>query len=77
VSVLVLYAWTAVVSVGVLLFLFLDTWWAALGTLLGLAACTIITFAPLSRPRTDVIESADPDDPDDFAELHTEKETHA
>ncbi|WP_224763353.1 MraY family glycosyltransferase [Salinibacterium sp. ZJ70] len=77
VSVLVLYAWTAVVSVGVLLFLFLDTWWAALGTLLGLAACTIITFAPLSRPRTDVIESADADTPRELADLHPEKETHA
>lgn len=48
-AVLILYGWTASAAVGMLLFLFIDTWWAALATLLGLVACTIITLAPLSR----------------------------
>ncbi len=66
VSVLVLYAWTAAVSIGALLFLFIDTWWALIATMIGLAACTAITFGPLSRPRTDAVEAseAEPADPD-------------
>jgi len=48
-AVLILYAWTASAAVGMLLFLFVDTWWAALATVLGLVVCTILTLAPLSR----------------------------
>ncbi|TXK17798.1 MraY family glycosyltransferase [Homoserinibacter sp. GY 40078] len=48
-AVLILYAWTAVASIGGLLFLFIDTWWAAIATGVGLIACTILTLAPLSR----------------------------
>ncbi len=48
-AVLILYGWTGSAAIGMLLFLFIDTWWAALATLLGLVACTIITLAPLSR----------------------------
>jgi len=48
-AVLILYGWTAAASIGMLLFLFIDTWWAALATLLGLVACTIIPLAPFSR----------------------------
>lgn len=55
-AVLILYAWTAAASVGMLLFLFIDTWWAALATVLGLVVCTIVTLAPLSRRKA--IESA-------------------
>jgi UDP-GlcNAc:undecaprenyl-phosphate GlcNAc-1-phosphate transferase len=55
-AVLILYAWTGAASIGMLLFLFLDTWWAALATILGLVVCTILTLAPLSRRKA--IESA-------------------
>lgn len=48
-AVLILYGWTASASIGMLLFLFIRTWWAATATLLGLVVCTIITLAPLSR----------------------------
>jgi UDP-GlcNAc:undecaprenyl-phosphate GlcNAc-1-phosphate transferase len=48
-AVLILYSWTAAASIGMLLFLFIDTWWAALATVLGLVVCTIVTLAPLSR----------------------------
>ena len=40
---------TGAASIGMLLFLFVDTWWAALATVLGLVVCTIVTLAPLSR----------------------------
>jgi UDP-GlcNAc:undecaprenyl-phosphate GlcNAc-1-phosphate transferase len=55
-AVLILYSWTAAASIGMLLFLFIDTWWAALATVLGLVVCTIVTLAPLSRRKA--IESA-------------------
>lgn len=48
-AVLVFYAWTAVASAGVLLILFAPWWVAALVTSVGLAICTIVTLAPLSR----------------------------
>lgn len=62
-AVLILYAWTAAASLGVLLFLFIDTWWAALVTVLGLLACAILTLAPLSRRKAieAAVQSADPD----------------
>ncbi|MFT4029015.1 MAG: MraY family glycosyltransferase [Protaetiibacter sp.] len=55
-AVLILYAWTTAASVGMLLFLFIDTWWAALATVLGLVSCTIVTLAPLSQRKA--IEAA-------------------
>lgn len=55
-AVLILYGWTAAASIGMLLFLFIDTWWAALATVLGFVVCTIVTLAPLSRRKA--IESA-------------------
>jgi UDP-GlcNAc:undecaprenyl-phosphate GlcNAc-1-phosphate transferase len=55
-AVLILYGWTAAASIGMLLFLFIDTWWAALATVVGLVVCTIVTLAPLSRRKA--IESA-------------------
>jgi UDP-GlcNAc:undecaprenyl-phosphate GlcNAc-1-phosphate transferase len=60
-AVLILYAWTATASIGMLLFLFIDTWWAALATVLGLVACTIVTLAPLSRRKAAeaAVQSAD------------------
>lgn len=80
-SVLVLYAWTATVSVGALLFLFLDTWWAALATVLGLVACTIVTIGPLSRPAKASAPDPEPEPADQITDLASEnapeKETHA
>ncbi|WP_373317470.1 MraY family glycosyltransferase [Protaetiibacter mangrovi] len=60
-AVLILYAWTAAASIGMLLFLFIDTWWAALATVLGLVACAIVTLAPLSRRKAveAAVQSAD------------------
>lgn len=77
VSVLVLYAWTATVSIGALLFLFFDTWWAALGTALGLVACTILTIGPLSRPPRRDDTPASEAAADGVDDLEPQKETHA
>jgi len=48
-AVLILYGWTAAASIGMLLFLFIDTLSAALATTFGLVVCTVVTLAPLSR----------------------------
>lgn len=48
-AVLIFYAWTLVVSVGCLGFMFLPFWVAALLILVGLAICTWITLSPLSK----------------------------
>jgi len=53
-SVLIFYGWTTVVSVGCLSFMFLPWYWASAGILVGLIACSIVTFGPLrkrGRPR--------------------------
>jgi len=48
-AVLLLYAWTFVASVGVLLFMFVP-WFTAVGVLLaGFAICVALTLAPLAR----------------------------
>ncbi|CAN5443357.1 MraY family glycosyltransferase [soil metagenome] len=63
-AVLIFYAWTAVASIGCLLFLFIpDWWWALLFTVIGLLVCTILTLAPLSRRKAaeSAVQSADPD----------------
>lgn len=46
---LIFYAWSAVASVGLLLFLFVDWWWALVVLLAGFLVCVIVTLAPLSR----------------------------
>jgi len=48
-AVLIFYAWTAVVAVGALLFLFVAWWWALTTIVVGLIVCTLVTLAPLSR----------------------------
>jgi len=48
-AVLIFYAWTAVVAVGTLLFLFWAWWWALTAMVVGLIASTLVTLAPLSR----------------------------
>jgi UDP-GlcNAc:undecaprenyl-phosphate GlcNAc-1-phosphate transferase len=49
-AVLIFYAWTTVISVGLLLFFFIRPWWIPLVLIiLGLVVCTFVTLAPLSR----------------------------
>ncbi|TPW71082.1 MraY family glycosyltransferase [Schumannella sp. 10F1B-5-1] len=48
-AVLIFYGWTLAASVGCLLFLFVDWWWALIVTALGFLVCAIITLSPLSR----------------------------
>ncbi len=48
-AVLIFYAWTAVVSIGSLLFFFDPYWIAIVFLAIGLVVCTVFTLAPLSR----------------------------
>ncbi|MCU1438047.1 MAG: putative glycosyl transferase [Naasia sp.] len=49
-AVLIFYSWTAVVSVGLLLFWLVKPYsWAILFLAVGLVVCAVVTFAPLSR----------------------------
>ena len=50
-AVLIFYAWTTVVSVGFLLFLF-EPWVAVVFIGVGLVICSWVTFAPLTRRKT-------------------------
>lgn len=46
---LIFYAWTTVVSIGILAFIFIEPW-AAVGFIVaGMIVCTAVTFAPLTR----------------------------
>jgi UDP-GlcNAc:undecaprenyl-phosphate GlcNAc-1-phosphate transferase len=55
-AVLIFYSWTAVVSIGCLLFLFFDAIWGVLFVVVGLVICTAYTLAPLTRRK--VVEAA-------------------
>ncbi|UFS60046.1 MraY family glycosyltransferase [Subtercola endophyticus] len=49
-AVLIFYAWTAVVSIGCLLFFVLNPYWLAFVFLgVGVVICTVLTLAPLTR----------------------------
>ncbi|WP_431220682.1 MraY family glycosyltransferase [Leifsonia xyli] len=48
-AVLIFYAWTAVLSIGCLLFFFDPYWMAIVFVAIGLVVCTAFTLAPLSR----------------------------
>jgi len=48
-AVLIFYAWTAVLSIGCLLFFFDPYWMAIVFLAVGLVVCTAFTLAPLSR----------------------------
>lgn len=48
-AVLIFYAWTAVLSIGCLLFFFFPYWMAIVFVAVGLAVCAAFTLAPLSR----------------------------
>ena len=62
-AVLLFYAWTAVVSFGVLFALFVPTIWALLFVLVGLIVCTALTLAPLTRRKAveAAVQSAPPE----------------
>lgn len=53
-SVLIIYGWTAVLSVGSLLFLFLPTAWVFLILAVGVVLCAWVTFAPRMMRRNPV-----------------------
>ncbi len=65
-TVLIFYAWTAVVSVGVLSFLFLPSAWSITFIVVGLLITTIFTLAPIGRKfrerRLSTAKSPAPDD---------------
>ena len=50
-AVLILYMWTFLAAVGVLLFMFVS-WYIAVGALVAAAiVCVVLTFLPLTRSR--------------------------
>ena len=67
-AVLLFYAWTAVVSFGVLFALFVPTIWAVLFVLVGLVVCTALTLAPLTKRKAveAAVQSAAPDEAADL-----------
>jgi UDP-GlcNAc:undecaprenyl-phosphate GlcNAc-1-phosphate transferase len=78
-AVLIFYGWTFVFSVGVLAFMFLPGLTAGLLLLVGLAICTVITLAPLSRRKAleAAAQSTDADTVDaDVARFDTLDEAH-
>jgi len=61
-AVLIFYAWTAVISVGMLLFSFapaVPVWVAVAFTVTGLVACAVVTLAPLGRRRATLARTTD------------------
>jgi UDP-GlcNAc:undecaprenyl-phosphate GlcNAc-1-phosphate transferase len=48
-AVLLFYSWTAVVSIGCLLFMFFDAIWGVMFIIVGLVVCAGFTLAPLTR----------------------------
>ncbi|MBI5160988.1 MAG: undecaprenyl/decaprenyl-phosphate alpha-N-acetylglucosaminyl 1-phosphate transferase [Micrococcales bacterium] len=46
---LIFYGWSAVASVGLLMFLFVEWWWALVALLVGFLICAVVTLSPLSR----------------------------
>jgi UDP-GlcNAc:undecaprenyl-phosphate GlcNAc-1-phosphate transferase len=66
-AVLLFYAWTAVVAVGMLLFWVVRPyWWAIVFLVVGLVLCTALTLAPLSRRKAveAAVQSAPPEEAD-------------
>jgi UDP-GlcNAc:undecaprenyl-phosphate/decaprenyl-phosphate GlcNAc-1-phosphate transferase len=62
-AVLIFYAWTAVVAVGLLLFWVVRPYtWAVVFLVVGLLVCTVLTLAPLSRRKAveAAVQSAPP-----------------
>ena len=65
-SVLIIYAWTAVLSVGCLLFLFVPVVWVLVFLMIGIVVCAWFTFAPLTK-RTKLTDPEKPE-PAELAE---------
>ena len=61
-SVLIIYGWTLVLSVGTLLFLFAPVGWVLVLLALGVVVCAWFTFAPLTRRRQEaaILEKESP-----------------
>jgi UDP-GlcNAc:undecaprenyl-phosphate/decaprenyl-phosphate GlcNAc-1-phosphate transferase len=53
-AVLIFYAWTTVVAVGCLLFLFVQWYWVVAFVAVGFVVCAVATFAPLGRKRQEI-----------------------
>lgn len=60
-AVLIFYAWTTVVAVGTLLFMFVPWGWALAGIVVGLVACLVLTLAPLTGSKRATLDSCDAD----------------
>jgi UDP-GlcNAc:undecaprenyl-phosphate GlcNAc-1-phosphate transferase len=71
-AVVIFYAWTTVIAVGCLLFLFLSTVLALTFVAIGLVICTIVTLAPLSRRKAveAAVQLASTDETDEAALSH-------
>ncbi|MCU1558460.1 MAG: undecaprenyl-phosphate alpha-N-acetylglucosaminyl 1-phosphate transferase [Microbacteriaceae bacterium] len=65
-AVLIFYSWTAVVSVGCLIFFFVPAVWALTFVAVGFVVCTWFTLAPLTRRKSveAAVQLASPDDAD-------------
>jgi UDP-GlcNAc:undecaprenyl-phosphate/decaprenyl-phosphate GlcNAc-1-phosphate transferase len=63
-AVLIFYAWTLVVALGCLAYMFIPAVWATLLIVAGLLICTIVTLSPLSRRKAleTVAQATDPAD---------------
>jgi UDP-GlcNAc:undecaprenyl-phosphate GlcNAc-1-phosphate transferase len=46
---LIFYAWTLVIAVGCLAYMFVAWYWATLLIVAGLVVCTVVTLSPLSK----------------------------
>ncbi len=55
-SVLIIYGWTAVLSGGCLLFLFLPAIWVLVILVVGVIICALVTFAPMMSRRNPVLD---------------------
>lgn len=64
---LIFYAWSAVASVGLLMFLFVEWWWGLVALLSGFLVCAVVTLSPLSRRKA--MEAAVQSLSEDEAEL--------
>ncbi|MEO7147510.1 MAG: MraY family glycosyltransferase [Terrimesophilobacter sp.] len=58
-SVLIFYAWTAVLSVGILLFLVIPVVWVLVFLAVGIVGCAWLTIAPLARKKEPHVDESD------------------
>ncbi len=74
-AVLIFYGWTAVVSVGCLLFLFVQAVWAVTFIAIGFIVCTWFTIAPLTKRKAveAAVQLSAPVDADNAAAMHFDR----